>query len=220
MYTGWQLQRWETTFSDATIVCMTSLWDSGRGHLEIQLEVKQAGEWFSYRVETFGCPAYRNINETYRLQLWEQRDKAWPGRDLGWTWKVGESPWLQEFSKEPLLMDLNPGLVHYVLCTEDDVIEFLTNKEPKVEFLGQIQPQSKLGMQAKSRLILLTFCSGERISLVQSGGCSKSSRTSPAVEKGIRCHRNMAISGTIERSRKLHLNPGKAQAILSVQSLD
>ena len=44
-----------------------------------------------------------------------------------------DSPWIQEFANEPILDAFNPGIVHYMIATLNDVIEILANDEPRVE---------------------------------------------------------------------------------------
>jgi hypothetical protein len=49
---------------------------------------------------------------------------------------VPDSPWILEFAVEPILEFLNEGIIHYMIVTEDDVIEVLDNQEPRTETLG------------------------------------------------------------------------------------
>jgi hypothetical protein len=48
---------------------------------------------------------------------------------------VPDSPWVQEFANEPVLEFFNPGIVHYVIATENDVIEVLSDDAPTIERL-------------------------------------------------------------------------------------
>jgi hypothetical protein len=50
---------------------------------------------------------------------------------------VPDSPWVQEFVNEPILEVFNPGIVHYMIVTENDVIEVLSNEEPTIELFGR-----------------------------------------------------------------------------------
>jgi hypothetical protein len=46
-----------------------------------------------------------------------------------------ESPWVQEFVNEPILELFNPGIVPYLIATENDVVEVLSNEDPTIERL-------------------------------------------------------------------------------------
>jgi hypothetical protein len=78
-------------------------------------------------------PAYRNIDESYRTELWQRRQQLNDPDATGWTLVVPDSPWIREFANEPILESFNPGLVHYMIATENDVIEVLSNEEPAVK---------------------------------------------------------------------------------------
>lgn len=123
--------------SDANHLCMESLQDRS-GLLEIEL----ADHWNNaatarFKVTFRNYPAYRNIDELYRVELWERRKQMAHADATGWTLIVPDSPWLREFTNEPVLDFFNPGIVHYLIVTENDVIEVLSNEEPKVERLDR-----------------------------------------------------------------------------------
>jgi hypothetical protein len=49
---------------------------------------------------------------------------------------VQDTPWSRELKKEPLVEVYNPNIHHYMTCTEDDVIEILSNEVPIIEELA------------------------------------------------------------------------------------
>jgi hypothetical protein len=133
MYENWQLRRWETPMSDAKDLFMESLHDHA-GVLEIDFAGYSDNTVVArYRVTFRNYPAYRNIDEMYRLELWEKRRQHTEPNAAGWTLSVPESPWIQEFVGEPILGLFNPGLVHYFIVTHNDVIEILANEEPIID---------------------------------------------------------------------------------------
>jgi hypothetical protein len=140
MYEGWHIERWETPASAADSVVMVSLVDmpgsaDARHELAITLDIKTLGHWHRYRVVFGRCPAYRNIMEEFRLELWAHRDET--AQLCGWTFVVIDSPWVASFRPaEPLLDVYFPALTHYVITTENDVIEVLTPDPPRIEDLG------------------------------------------------------------------------------------
>ncbi|HYE19344.1 MAG TPA: hypothetical protein VEA69_12920 [Tepidisphaeraceae bacterium] len=89
------------------------------------------------------CPAYRNIMEEFRLALWGHLDAT--GQRCGWTFTVVGSPWIASFRPAEPLLDLYfPGLAHYVITTEDDVVEVLADAPPRFEDLG-VAPRTWAG---------------------------------------------------------------------------
>jgi hypothetical protein len=135
MYENWLLRRWETLMSDAKHLFMESLHDHS-GVLEIELaDYWQNAATARYKVTFRRYPAYRNILEEYRLELWERRGQRSDPSATGWTLIIPDSPWVQEFANEPILEVFNPAIVHYLIATENDVIEVLSDEEPQVERL-------------------------------------------------------------------------------------
>jgi len=139
MYENWHLRRWETPMSDVDHLFMESLTDRG-GRLQIEVGDYVNNEAVSrYRITFENYPAYRNILEEYRLQLWQTRAANVHSGATGWTLIVNDSPWIREFDNEPLLTLFNKELLHYVVVTEDDVIEVLSNRAPMIELIPQRQ---------------------------------------------------------------------------------
>ena len=135
MYEGWQFEDWQTPVSKAKSLQMVSLVDDVK--LSILLQDLQDSQRRRFRFTFENYPAYRNINESYRTELW----RLLPGgktKNLGWTFIVTDSPWIASFSQETLLY-VFPTLVHYVISTEDDVIEILSPELPEII---EIEPQA------------------------------------------------------------------------------
>jgi hypothetical protein len=117
--------RWETPVSDARSLAMVSLVDHRGLHITVQdlRDPMRRRICFSFdRV-----PAYRNILEEYRTS-------APPcHQDLGWTRIDMTSAWLADLrSREPLLDVHTPGCQHYVIITEDDVVDVLAPEAPTI----------------------------------------------------------------------------------------
>jgi hypothetical protein len=142
MYEQWRLRRWDTPVSDAKNLFMDSLHDHAGG-LEMEF-----GDYFNnvatarYRVTFRKYAAYRNIDESCRLELWNRRQQLNDPTATGWTFVVPESPWVQEFVNEPILELFNPGIVHYLIATENDVVEVMSNEDPAIERLDRFDPLS------------------------------------------------------------------------------
>jgi len=130
MYENWKVKRWQTIISDYPRIQMVSLIDNGKLNIKLQIiSGKDVGKRFSISFKNY--PAYRNILEEYRLELWNKYNTT--ENNLGSTWIVSNSPWINELeSNEPLLKEFSPQLIHYVICTEDDVIEVLSNSPPVI----------------------------------------------------------------------------------------
>lgn len=133
MYKNWKIKKWETPFSSVKSLTMVSLVD--KGSLKILLEASREKGRPRWEVAFKRVPAYRNILEEYRLSLWEYLDKT--SQRCGNTFEVVDSSWISELAKqEALLLFKNEKLHHYVIATEDDVLEVLSDEEPRVKFHG------------------------------------------------------------------------------------
>ena len=123
-------KRWETPVSDAQSLAMVSLVDHSGLHIVVEVlrDSKRRRYQFSFR----RVPAYRNILEEYRTS------ERPAGGALGLTITIPDSPWLKSFLRhEPLLEVHMPGCEHYVIVTEDDVIDVLSPEPPEIR---EIEP--------------------------------------------------------------------------------
>jgi len=132
MYDSWKVKRWDTPIADVISLVMVSLIDNGMLNITIEApRLLNRPRWcFTFKK----YPAYRNILEEYRLSLWKYLDES--NQRCGNTFIVENSPWIASFQSQELLLELyHPHLIHYVILTEDDVIEILA---PSVEvtYLG------------------------------------------------------------------------------------
>ena len=118
-------ERWETPASDARSLALVSLLDQDGLHITVQDLRDPAGRRFQFSFER--VPAYRDILEEYRTS------EPPPVERVGWTRIDPGSDWLADLrSREPLLDVHSPGCRHYIIVTEDDVIDVLSPEEPKI----------------------------------------------------------------------------------------
>jgi hypothetical protein len=131
MYDKLKIKRWETPISDSKWLGMISFYDVAESNI-LEIRLNDGKQEISIKFENY--PAYRNILEEYRTALWRHLDKT--SQKCGWTFEVINSSWSEELNnEEPLLEFHNPGLRHFVISTNDDVIEVLSNLEPKIKIM-------------------------------------------------------------------------------------
>ena len=124
-----KIERWQTPVSDAKSLAMVSLLDNGK--LSITVQDLRDPERRRFRFTFKNYPAYRTMLEVYQSNFWDGFNNE--GTDSGWTRIIRESRWLAVLEDtDPYLEESNPGLFHYMICTEDDVIEVLSNEPPEV----------------------------------------------------------------------------------------
>jgi hypothetical protein len=126
MYDGWVVTRWDTPVSDVAELYLASLTDARR-ELTLVLEGPLASGRPRWRVEFQDYPGYRNLDEAFRVELWQWLDMS--GQRCGSTFVVSEPLPLASWATSGL-HQLYPGLRHYVVATMDDVIEVLAAREP------------------------------------------------------------------------------------------
>ena len=121
--------RWDTPVSDAQSLTMVSLIDQDGLHITVEDPA-----WRRHRFTFRQVAAYRNILEEYRTS------EPGASEGAGWTMLFPHSPWLSELRKrEPLLDHFQPGCKHYVIATEDDVVDILSPDPPEI---CEIEPAS------------------------------------------------------------------------------
>jgi hypothetical protein len=89
LYEGWQIERWETPVSDADSLAMVSLIDDGELAVTVQDLRDPERRRLCFAFSKF--PAYRNVLEEYRTQLWAMLSNT---GNLGWTTIVANSTWV------------------------------------------------------------------------------------------------------------------------------
>jgi hypothetical protein len=126
VYEGWRVDRWETPVGDVDRLLMVSLVDATR-ELTAIFEASWMPSRPRWRVRFRDYPAYRNIDEAYRNELWRHIRES--GQECGRTFTVQESPSLQSWGTESL-HEVRPGIRHFVIATMDDILEVLSASEP------------------------------------------------------------------------------------------
>lgn len=146
MYKNWKIEKWTTPFSNVKSLTMLSLLDKDK--LTILLEAPREFNRPRWKVEFSRVPIYRNIMEEYRICLWEYLTKT--SQKCGNSFKVVNSPLIAEFSeKESMFSVLNLTPSHYVITTEDDVIEVVSNKGPIITCLGPVSEKERASGKSK-----------------------------------------------------------------------
>jgi hypothetical protein len=130
MYEGWTVIRWETPVADIQRLYLVALSDSHR-ELTVLLEAARAPGRPRWRLRFRNYPAYRNIDEGYRTELWAWLDAS--GQRCGSTFVVQEPKPFVSWGTGDYLQAMKPGMRHFVVSTEDDVIEVLSAGEPQWE---------------------------------------------------------------------------------------
>ena len=145
MYEGWRISRWETPVVDVDRLLMVSLGDVDR-ELVLLLESSRVPSRPRWRVRFRQYPAYRNIDEAYRTDLWRWLDES--GQRLGFTFTVEESPRFASWGTV-YLHDVLPKTRHFVIATEDDVVEVLSAEEPTWEAAEPAEASAPLPGKAR-----------------------------------------------------------------------
>ena len=132
LYRSWTPKRWDTPVSDAGSLRLVSLTDDGA--LKIAVEDAHASNRPRWQFVYAKAPAYLNLLEEYRLELWGMRVA---GERVGWTVQVPDSPWLTLLRTSESLLEVHfPELIHFQIGTEDDVIDILSPTLPEIIALG------------------------------------------------------------------------------------
>ena len=124
MYENWKFERWETPISNERLLSMISLVDDGE---KLSIIVGKFPDSKHVRFVFKDYPAYRNIQELYRTELWNKLYQ----KNLGSTLIIPQSEWIASFKNE-VLIDNFPDAVHYMICTEDGCIEVLSDAFPEI----------------------------------------------------------------------------------------
>ncbi|GMU97232.1 MAG: hypothetical protein DAHOPDDO_02977 [Ignavibacteriaceae bacterium] len=120
-------RKWETPVSDAQSLVMVSLFD--KKNLEIILQDLRDSNQKRFKFIFRNVAAYKNILEEYRTS----ETKSLNRNTFGWTIVSDDSEWLNYFKeKEPLLEEYNPNCKHFIIITENDVVEILCSNFPEI----------------------------------------------------------------------------------------
>lgn len=117
--------RWDTPVSNAASLAMVSLVDQDGLHVTVQDHGDP--ERRRYRFSFARAPIYRNLDESFRMS------ESAPAVPLGWTRLDPASPWLDELRKREPMLDISlPSCRHYVIFTEDDVLDVIAPTAPSI----------------------------------------------------------------------------------------
>jgi|SRR5687767_6966439 len=136
IYTGWQISEWQSPVADLDRLLMVSLTDENR-QLVIVLERPWASGRPRWRVRFKNYSGYRNLDERYRGDLWQWLQES--GQRCGATFIVAEDPPFASWATD-YLKDFEPTTRHFVIATDDDVIEVLSSALPIWEELEGAAP--------------------------------------------------------------------------------
>src|SRR5229473_5087457 len=126
MYRDWVITRWDTPVVDIRRLMLVSLVDANQ-ELTLLYEASRAPGRPRWRVRFRQYPAYRNIDEAYHTDLWRWLHES--GQSHGSTFTVREPTPLGSWGTV-YLHQVRPEVQHYVITTEDDVVEVLSCETP------------------------------------------------------------------------------------------
>jgi hypothetical protein len=130
-YKSWKFRRWDTPLDDSRDVALKELRTCER---DVSLVLDAGGALFEFVFRE--VVAYRNIVERYRLELWEVLGAQLPER--GWALEIEAPNWASELKEsEPLVQPFHPALRHFMICTDEDVLEILTERTPEIRRVSQ-----------------------------------------------------------------------------------
>ena len=127
MYQGWQIEKWKTPISETANPAFESLVQD-KESLKIEIIGDDSQKWLF--LFTSHCPAYRSIDETYKMELWSYLDKT--NQRFGSTFIVENSSWVKQYQESKFSTEVATKLKHYVLATNNNFIEILTDKNPQI----------------------------------------------------------------------------------------
>ena len=140
MYDGWRISRWETPVVDTSRLAMVSLADVDH-ELVVMLEAVHIPGRPRWRVRFRQYPAYRNVDESYRTDLWRWLDES--NQRIGFTFTVEELPRFASWGTV-YLHDVLPQAQHFVIATEDDVVEVISAQAPIWEIAAPAEVNSPI----------------------------------------------------------------------------
>jgi tetratricopeptide (TPR) repeat protein len=162
IYEGWRAERWETPFSDVRSLAVVGVVDDGS--LRITVEDTRSTPRRRWRIDFGRAPAYLNLLEEYRLELWQRIHTGEIA--YGWTRIIPDSPWLARLGEAEALLRIHyPELTHHQIGSEDDIIDVLAPEPPGIT---EIEPASPGADRAgKSRTLMYPDDGAEVEQLIQ-----------------------------------------------------
>lgn len=129
MNTTQEFQDWPTPISNTKSLTIEAVCRYGGVKITTDSSnIQEAGERWSFTFRR--APAYRSIQETYRSDLWSKLDRVTIGR----TFIVVNSDFLGEVNRlDPLFGMLIKCPQHYVIPSDDEVFEILSEHPPEIE---------------------------------------------------------------------------------------
>lgn len=130
--TGMKIINWDTILSKASRVWLKKMTYDGIlivslgsviNDIECEIEFN-----FGERL------IFRNIQEEFFTPLWNIIASS-EGK-VGATFILQDSRWLKELNKDEIFAGTMKDCCHYVISTEDDIIEIITANEPIVKFVS------------------------------------------------------------------------------------
>ena len=120
-------ERWLPFGDSVSKVVVEGLSEVGGDRFSLQL--RAAGDTSTLLVLSWSRRphAYRNIDESYRLTLWQSFTT-----DGHAFWTARDSLWLREFRRDAAGVCDDVSLVHYAIYTDDDCVDVLSSAPPIV----------------------------------------------------------------------------------------
>jgi hypothetical protein len=135
IYQNWKILNWETPVSQFSSPRLELLMDASCLSIIIQ---DGAGERRARVRFIFGNDyAYRNINESFRNELWAKMPT-----NLGQTLIVEDSDFLNLLRSDNIGEETFSKAKHYLFKTEDDVIEVVATQNPEIQMLTDAEENS------------------------------------------------------------------------------
>lgn len=135
IYDNWKISTWQTPISNFESSRLELLMDSDQLVIIIQEGAGNVRKRVKFVFN--GDYAYRNINESFRNDLW-----AMMPSNLGQTLVVENSDFLNVLLSDGLGKDAFSQTKHYVFKTEDDVIEVVATSCPNVQILENVDSET------------------------------------------------------------------------------
>ena len=121
-------EKWETPFEKCNRISMGLLKDDG--DLTIRLCDVSTEIDVIYELTFMDFVAYKSTNESFLNEFWKIREN-----DIGHTFTVVNSEWIEELLNDPIFQDHSKGVKHYVIVTLDECVEILAKSPPEIDVI-------------------------------------------------------------------------------------